>query len=127
MRPVRCSNRKLHILFIALGTGAAALLYALLSRAGIALPCMFHEITGFLCPGCGNSRAALALLRLDLRAAFGHNLLFPLEFGYIAWAYLRCCREYLRGGRFTYRPPCPWIDAGILIAILLWGIIRNFL
>ena len=127
MRGAFHSNRKLHILLISGGCVAAAGIYALLIRTGLGLPCLFHEITGLLCPGCGNSRAALALLRLDIRAALGYNLLFPLEFGYIAWVFLYCCREYLKGGRFTYHPPLPWVDTGILIAIILWGILRNFL
>ncbi len=127
MRDAFHSNRKLHILLITGGCVIAAMVYALLIRAGLGLPCLLHEITGLLCPGCGNSRAALALLRLDIRAALEYNLLFPLEFGYIAWAYFRCCREYQKGGRFTYCPPLPWIDAMILIVIVLWGILRNFL
>ncbi len=29
-------------------------------------PCFFHEITGYYCPGCGGTRAILALLRGSL-------------------------------------------------------------
>lgn len=121
------ANRKLHILLLSVGCAGAAGLYSLLARAGIWIPCLFRRITGFLCPGCGNTRAALALLRLDVPAAIQANCLFPLEFGYIAWVYLRCCLSYLREGRFAYRPPCPAVDLIILMLVILWGIVRNFL
>ena len=26
------------------------------------IPCLFHELTGFYCPGCGGTRAVLALV-----------------------------------------------------------------
>ena len=121
------SNRKVHILLLSLGCAALAGLFCLLGYAGYGIPCVFHRLTGYLCPGCGNSRAVMALLRLALGEALGYNPLFPLEFGYIAWVYVRCCREYLRGGRLTYRPPVPWVDAAVLVIVILWGILRNFL
>lgn len=120
-------KRKLHILLLSCGCLAAAALFCVLAKAGITIPCIFHRVTGLLCPGCGNSRAALALLRLDLSSALEYNLLFPLEFGYIAWVYLRCCRSYLRGGRFSYHPPLPAVDIFVLVVIVLWGISRNLI
>lgn len=40
------------------------------------LPCILRSLTGVICPGCGMSRAWLALLRLDLRAAFSYHPMF---------------------------------------------------
>lgn len=34
------------------------------------MPCLFHTVTGFYCPGCGGTRAVMALLRGDLAASF---------------------------------------------------------
>ena len=121
------SNRKVHILLLCLGCAVLAGIFCLLRHTGHGIHCLIYERTGYLCPGCGNSRAVMALLQLQFREALGYNPLFPLEFGYIAWVYIRCCREYLRGGRFTYRPPVPWMDTAILIIVVLWGILRNFL
>jgi hypothetical protein len=39
--------------------------------------CPFHRITGVACPGCGTTRAVLALLRLDFAAGLAVN---PLAF-----------------------------------------------
>lgn len=53
-----------------------AALYTALSLAGIGCPIKF--ITGISCLGCGMTRAWLAVLRLDLAAAFHYHPLFML-------------------------------------------------
>ena len=121
------SRRWRSVLVLAALVALAGGIYCVLALRGLGIPCLFHRITGWQCPGCGNSRAALALLRLDLGAALGYNPLFPLEFGYLGWVILCCCRSYLRGGRFAYRPKAVWVDAGMLCLVLLWGVVRNFL
>ena len=41
--------------------------------------CMFHQLTGLYCPGCGATRALSAMLHGDLRSSLHNNLLlFPL-------------------------------------------------
>ena len=42
--------------------------------------CPFHALTGVPCPGCGTTRAALALARGDVAAAFGWNPLAAAAF-----------------------------------------------
>lgn len=120
-------RRVIHILLLSLGIVLLAVLFYLLAAAGIGLPCLFHKFTGLLCPGCGNSRAAICLLRLDIAGAFGYNLLFPVEFLYLAWVYFFCCQSYLKGGKFAYKPPFPILDLILLILILLWGVVRNII
>ena len=102
-------------------------LYCILARRGIGIPCIFYTITGLQCPGCGNSRAALALLRLDIAEALGYNLLFPLEFFYILWVLFQCSRAYLSKGSFSYKPRWLWLDIGILALVALWGVVRNLI
>lgn len=53
-----------------------AAFYAVMELAGITCPIRF--LTGVSCAGCGMSRAWLALLRLDLSAAFTYHPLFLL-------------------------------------------------
>ncbi len=125
MRAYTLPQRRIHVLLISLGILAAVILLYILFFNGIGIPCLFRKLTGLLCPGCGNSRAAMALLRLDLRSALGHNLLFPLELLYLGWVYFFCCRQYLHGKGFSYRPPCVAVDIAVLLLLLLWWIVRN--
>lgn len=127
MKSPETKRRLRRLLLLDLCIAALILLFYLLSRAGIGIPCVFRCVTGLLCPGCGNSRAALALLQLDLAAALKYNPLFPVEFFYLAWVYCVASRTYLRGGRFTYQPALPAVDGMILIAVITWGILRNLL
>jgi len=41
-------------------------------------PCMFHQLTGLHCPGCGATRALHALLHFDFARAAHMNALFIL-------------------------------------------------
>ena len=121
-------SRHLRRLLIGGAIAAAGVgLFWLLAQIGSGIPCVFNRITGLQCPGCGNSRAALALLRLDLAAAYRYNPLCFLEFFYIGWVLFHCARAYLKDGRFSYRPPYLWIDILILAAILLWWPLRNWI
>lgn len=127
MKTNKFTRRHRNLLLGGIGAAVLVLIFWLLGRQGIGIPCLFYRVTGLLCPGCGNSRAALALLRLDIGAALEYNLLFPLEFFYLGWVILHCCANYLRGKSFSYRPPWIWLDAVTLAAVVLWWILRNLL
>ena len=55
--------------------------------------CLFYELTGLYCPGCGSGRAVIALLHGQVGEAFSHNaLLFVLGLpcgAVLAYEYLR--------------------------------------
>lgn len=49
------------------------------SAAGGLFPsCVFHDLTGWYCPGCGITRALHALVHFDLRRALAMNALLVL-------------------------------------------------
>mgnify|MGYP001852166142 FL=1 len=50
------------------------LIYAILIiRFDIGIPCVFYEITGLYCPGCGITRLCLSLFEGDVYQAFRYN------------------------------------------------------
>ena len=93
---------------------------------GGGLLCLFYELTGLYCPGCGSGRAALALLRGRVGEAFGHNALAMLFLPPCAYLLLR---EYLRfvfpglGLRPTALPA--WAGWVSLALILVFWVLRN--
>ena len=120
-------KRKRNLMLLCAGIVGIGSLLFLLTRLGAPVPCIFYKITGLSCPGCGNTRAVLALLRLDFAAMLRHNLLFPAEAVYLLWVFVLSARRYLKEGRFFPVSPLPALDWCFLGMLLVWGILRNIL
>lgn len=97
--------------------------------AALRLPlCPTANLFGIPCPGCGLTRATLAMLRGDLAAAFRfHPLVFVLA-PLVAVFTLNSAYAYIRGPRPTARPALvtsrvtTWLAALLLIAMLgVWA------
>ena len=76
----------LHLVLMLAGVGVALYL--------VDVGCVFRQVTGLACPGCGMTRAWLSLLRLDVAAAAAYHPLFwvvPLAIG-LLWAQEVCGR-----------------------------------
>jgi len=41
----------------------------------IGIPCVFHEVTGLKCPGCGMTRSCMSILKFDFTSAYNSNML----------------------------------------------------
>ena len=91
-------------------------------------PCWFYTRWGIYCPGCGGTRAVLALLRLDLlQAAYYH----PPMMAAVAWLAVyfpvqTVCRLVRR------MPPvcCRWrqeLGWGLLVLLAVNCLVRNVL
>ena len=93
---------------------------------GGGLYCVFREVTGLYCPGCGSGRAALALLHGHVGAAFRHNpLLFLLGLpcaALLVWEYLR----FVFLGLHLKKPVLPrWAGSAALALIMGFWLLRN--
>ena len=102
-----------------------ALIYRELFYESEATECIFHSLTGFYCPGCGNTRSVMALLRFDFLTSLGYNVA-PLFGGIIA---ALGYGELLTWAAGKHRPLVPrsgwfWVVCGILFG--LYYIARNF-
>lgn len=89
--------------------------------------CMVHMIFGIYCPGCGGTRAVIALLHGDLlRSAWYHPFVMYTVMMY-AWFMLSHTLEKLhvpliRGMKFR-----EWILYGMLVMIALNFVLKNVL
>ncbi len=122
-------RKRLYKALCVAGGGLLLLLgYALFVNCfGFGLPCLYKQTTGFECAGCGLSRAAAALIRLDLKTAFAYNAVWPLYLGYILWAVPSTVIPYVKEGRPVSLPKPVWLNWVILGVILAYGVIRNFI
>ena len=88
-------------------------------------PCVFHQLTGLNCPGCGATRAVYHLMHGEWGMALRHNALFVVALPLIALWLVRSIRPWVRGERlgspgFTGR--------GVILAMVIlmsFGVVRN--
>ena len=76
--------------------------------------CLFHQMTGFYCPGCGNTRALSALLHGQLRESLAKNVLFIPSCAALLVAFL--CPKVAYNRFFAW---------GVAIVFILFFILRN--
>lgn len=91
----------------------------------ISIPCIFHLITGFYCPGCGITRMIIALSNGKFYQAFRYNsflfLLTPLFLIFI----INYLYSLIKNKKPLYQkiPNKYWYI--LIFFLLLFGIIRN--
>ena len=92
------------------------------TRVPIFPPCVFHEVTGLDCPGCGGQRALHALLHGDFIAAFRLNAMFVLSLPLGAWYGPRLISRAFKGQPSGLNSRWLWI---YLAAWMAFGFLRN--
>jgi len=90
------------------------------------MTCIFRSLFGVTCPGCGMTRVAQALVWLDFEKAFSYHALWPLFLIYGVWMAVALSVDYVKNGKLPSFPKPMWLHFVILVPIVIYGILRNF-
>ena len=112
-------------------TVAAALLclYLGVLRLGMPMPrCVFLEVTGWQCPGCGISRALHALLHGHFAEAIRYNYFLLLSIPYLlavaAVSWIPALHRRRRLHRVVLGPE---LAVSYVVLFAIWFVVRNLL
>lgn len=102
------------------------ILYAVLIHfTGVGIPCVFYELTGFKCGGCGITRGLIALLHFDFYTMIQYNMFLPIILIYILSVFINTSKEYILNGKFILSAGREWINVLFLVLLLVWSAARN--
>jgi hypothetical protein len=120
-------NRRTTLIAVwgSLGLGAVYVFAFEPGKTGFFPPCVFRQLTGLQCPGCGSTRALHQLLHGHFVTAFTLNPLFVIAIPLLLYALLRHTALSFSG--ITPRPnslPARYIYLIFLVIVSFW-IFRN--
>ena len=121
-------KKRLSVVLAAAVIAAAGLFYLYRTEegAGAGIPCLFHWLTGFFCPGCGASRAVRSLLHLDFQQAFRYNAFVTAASPFLGVYALLLAVSYVRFGEDRVSRKVPIVPVVIFAALaILYGVLRN--
>lgn len=120
------ARRLVLALTFAIALAIAAVFYFFDPARGLFYPpCLFHQLTGLSCPGCGSLRALHHLTHGEVATAFGYNplliVLLPF-FAFLVASWFRQGSRAFQNGPFLLRPATAW---ALLAVTLLFTVLRN--
>ncbi|MBQ6579693.1 MAG: DUF2752 domain-containing protein [Oscillospiraceae bacterium] len=121
-------KKRIAIVAAAALIAAAALVYLYFTGEGegAGIPCMFHQITGFYCSGCGASRALRSILHFDFYRALRYNAIFTICLPLFAVYFTSLSVSYIRFGKDRVSEKISMKIVWIFIALaLIYGVLRN--
>jgi hypothetical protein len=86
--------------------------------------CLFYELTGLNCPGCGSTRSLYALLHGNFRLALKDNALFLLTLAALAFWGARLLFQKLKHQPVTLNASPKFFLAFLVVAIV-FTVLRN--
>lgn len=105
---------------------AAGTTYVFFVRiSGLAVPCIFHKITGFKCPGCGITRGIMALLYGDIKQAYSYNPYLFCVSPVIIYLLIKGDMRYIRYDSFQLARFDTIITYACIVGAVVFWFLRN--
>ncbi|GIE84198.1 Protein of unknown function [Actinoplanes regularis] len=95
------------------------------AEAGAEPTCLLKYTTGFVCPGCGGTRAAWYLLHGDLPAAARHHALFVFAVPFLLYMYFAWAGRKLFRWRIPQLTVTPTAMITFMAVWAVWSVLRN--
>ena len=88
--------------------------------------CVFHQMTGLWCPGCGLTRGTYQLLHGHVGAALSYNIFTPVAVlaivaVWVAWLRVSWGAVPMRVPKRTAR----WLAIILPVVVIAYGVLRN--
>lgn len=95
----------------------------------VRIPCFFKRLTGIPCPGCGMTRAFLAILHGHLQQAIYYNILSIPLFFFGIWFIISCVKDLILHKEQTYQVIYRLLNYHYQVIMVLLGIswVVNFM
>lgn len=92
------------------------------------LPCIVNKLTGYYCPGCGGTRACMALFKGNVVRSFCCHPVVPYAAALYVWFMITHTVEYVSKGKIKagMRYSDKYLKGALWIILFQW-IIKNLL
>lgn len=91
----------------------------------ISIPCIFYEITGFKCPGCGITRCLFSLLNGNIiKALYYNSLVAILIWPFLVYEGINLYRYVVGKSKLKISNVLEYI---LLVVVIVFGIVRNII
>ena len=104
------------------------ILYIILNNIfHIYIPCIFHEITGFLCPGCGMTRMLREIIHGNLPKAFYYNQFLFISLPIFIIIFINLIYSNFKNIKPLYQKIPNYIYYTYIVLLLVFGVVRNMI
>lgn len=113
------------IVFVLAFIGVGLAYGAFVQYTGWGIPCPVFSLTGLRCPGCGVTHMCMALLKLDLGAAFAAHPVLFVQLPFLTWILVRNTIRYVLEGQWQLTKTESAVIYICIALLLVFSIVRN--